>query len=82
MAQEVISDGGFATKPKEKFAMISCTCCSRMIPGKIIYWPGMQAEQKPLWKPCKECGVWLSHLEEDDKTLKGRCFDCHKEQFL
>ena len=82
MAQEIISDGGFATKPQEKFAMIGCSCCNRMVPGKIVYWPGMQAEKILLWKPCKECGVWLSHLEEDDSGLKGRCFDCHKERNL
>jgi hypothetical protein len=82
MAQE-ISHGGFAVEPSSKFAMIHCTCCNRMIPGKVICWPDQAEPEKiPLWRPCKECGIWLSHLEEDDKSLKGRCFECHQEILL
>jgi hypothetical protein len=64
----------------EKFGLVKCTCCSKLVPGKIIYWPGMAPEKKPLWQPCKECGVWLSHLEEDNESLKGRCADCGMER--
>ena len=66
----------FVTKPKNKFAMVHCSCCNRLVPGKVINWPGMSPEKKILWKPCKECGVWLSHAEEDNKLLKGKCFEC------
>lgn len=82
MAQEIISDEGFTSKPTEKFAMVHCTCCHKRVPGKIIFWPRINTEEKPLRKPCKECGVWLSHLEEDDESIKGRCFECHKENLL
>ena len=66
-------------KHRQKFAMINCTCCNRRIPGKIISWPNQpnaytEKDVIPLWKPCKECGLWLSHLEEDDPSLKGLCF--------
>jgi hypothetical protein len=86
MAQ-VVSHGGYATEPSVKFAMINCPCCSRKIPGKIKFWPGsnmeeFEKEEIPLWTPCKECGVWLSHLEEDSPNLKGRCFECHQEKNL
>ena len=76
MSQKIITNEGFVTKPKNKFAMVHCSCCNRLVPGKIINWPGMSPEKKILWKPCKECGVWLSHAEEDNKSLKGKCFEC------
>jgi hypothetical protein len=79
MAQEIISNGGFTPEPKQKFSMVKCSCCSRLVPGKKIFWVDMEPEEIILWRPCKECGVWLSHLEEDNKELKGRCFECSKE---
>ena len=84
---QTMNEGGSAAKPSKKFAMINCTCCDRKIPGKIVSWPNQpnaytEKDEIPMWRPCKECGVWLSHLEEDDPGLKGRCFECHKENLL
>lgn len=82
MAQEILSHEVFTSKPQEKFAMVHCTCCHKLVPGKIIFWPGMEPERIPLWKPCYDCGKWLSHLEEEDVSMQGRCFECHKEKNL
>ena len=82
MSQKTIFRQKESVGPLEKFGMIKCTCCSKMVPGKIIYWPGMPPERKPLWKPCKECGVWLSHLEvEQSSKLHDQCIECAKEEF-
>ena len=80
MSQKTIFRKKESVGPLEKFDLVKCTCCSRLVPGKVIYWIGMVPEKKPLWKPCKECGVWLSHLEEDNESLNGRCADCGKER--
>lgn len=79
MSQKTVFRKKDSSRPLEKFDFVKCTCCSRLVPGKVIYWPGMPPETKPLWKPCKECGVWLSHLEDDDESLKGKCLECTKE---
>ena len=65
---------------KEEYAMVQCTCCTRRVPGKIIHWPDMDPEVKVLAMPCKSCSAKLSHREEDDKKLNGKCLDCFKEE--
>jgi len=69
---------------KVEFAMVRCTCCNSMVPGKKIHWEQEQ-QKKPeeicLWMPCKACEKWLGHLELDNKNeLDGLCIDCFKEE--
>lgn len=68
-----------SSEPRREYAMVTCTCCSRLVPGKIIHWHD-NPEMIPLWMPCTSCGMWLGHLEEDNKdVLDGMCLDCFGE---
>ena len=64
----------------KRFAMISCNCCTRMVPGVIVTIGGIR-DEIPLHMPCVSCGRWLGHLEEDNEDfLEKRCLDCFKEE--
>ncbi len=66
----------------KQFAMISCNCCTRMVPGVIVTLGGIR-DEIPLYIPCTSCGRWLSHLEEDSKDVLDRmCLDCFEEEII
>lgn len=64
----------------KRFAMISCNCCTRMVPGVIVTIGGIR-DEIPLHMPCLSCGRWLGHLEEDSKDVLDRmCLDCFEDE--
>lgn len=65
---------------KSVYGMVPCTCCNKLVPGKITFWPD-QKESRPINRGCKSCEKWLGHLEEDCfDELAGMCIECFKEE--
>lgn len=76
----LVEKNNFSYMPREKYAMVQCTCCPKKVPGKIIQWYEFD-EEVPLLMPCVSCNKWLSHFEEDSKNaLNGKCIDCCEDE--
>lgn len=71
----------YTSQPKVEFGLVPCTCCNRLVRGKIIHWPD-DVEKIPMNMPCKSCGKWLGHHEEVNQDVLGEmCIECFKEEF-
>ena len=71
---------GHSSGPLVKYAMIQCSCCTRLVPGKITMWPD-NPEKEVLHMPCSQCGNALSHEEADNQDILGKmCLECFQEE--
>ena len=76
----------YNSEQTEKPGIVSCSCCSKQVPGKIIDWGQVNylrqqiVETVPEWSQCEQCKKFLSHVEEERKNeLLHMCTDCFSE---
>ncbi len=70
----------YAKEGANKYTMVKCACCSKLVPGIIVETGGVK-DPIPLHMPCRVCEKWIGHLElENHQVLDGMCLECFEEE--
>ncbi len=79
--KEEIQEQAMRSFLTQKYALIKCNCCTKMVPGLIVKYDvdGKNTDQVPIHTACESCGMFISHLEESRK-LEGMCLDCFADE--